>query len=348
MERERLLAARMRSQKLREPAQSLLGAAEHMLAIQAQDFTAGRYALAQRVASEPNRAQVNELFNDGQLVRSWTMRGTLHICRAQDAKWMVQAARERTLKTAATNLRALQIDSQTIDRASTIVTKLLVEYQRASRATIFAELESHGIPTKNQRGLHVLLVLVQNGLICLGPIPAQAKLIAQDYVLVNRWISDHRVPTDPMHELLLRYLGSHAPATLRGAAWYTGQTLTTMRKAANEVADQLVAVGQDERGEDYLVVAGSATHQELESSGEVELPKRLLGPFDEYYLSTADRHLIADAPMQKAIMPATNGMFNAFWIEQGRATQVWNTNVAPTDTLGAALHQRYLDFKTAN
>jgi len=338
----------MLSQKLREPSTNLLDAAQHMLALQSQDFSAGRYALAQRVASAPSRDEVNALFDGGQLVRSWTMRGTLHICRAQDAKWLVREARERTLKTAATNLRALQIDLPTIERATNLVTHLLMSVQRASRATIYAELESHGIQTGKQRGSHILLVLVQEGLICLGPIPADAKLIAQDYVLVDQWITQHHQPAAPLQELLLRYLGSHGPATVRGAAWYTGQTLTTMRQVAKDVAQNLVAVGQDSRGEDYLVVADSAAHQELEAGEVGELPQRLLGPFDEYYLSTADRELIADPAMQRAILPANNGMFNAFWIQHGRASHLWDANVAPTDSLGSALHQRYLDFRTAN
>lgn len=347
MERERLLAARMRSQGLSEPAGGLLEVAGHMLAIQSQDFTAGRYALAQRASSFPTRAAVNDLFDQGQLVRSWTMRGTLHICLAQDAKWLVQTARERTLKTVAANLRALQIDATTIDQAAAVVSELLINQRRASRTQIFAELERHGITTAHQRGLHVLLVLVQDGLICLGPIPSNAKLIAQDYVLVEQWITRHHQPQAPLQELLLRYLESHGPATLRGAAWYTGQTLTAMRRTANEISNKLLVVGQDERGEDYHVVAGSGAHEQLEADKPVSLPKRLLGPFDEYCLSTADRQLIADPVMQRAILPSNNGMFNAFWIEQGRATEVWNANVAPTDSLGAALHQRYLDFKTA-
>jgi len=348
MEPTRLLATRMVSQLLTRPASNTLLAAGHMLATQSQDFIAGRYALAQRVDPMPGKSQINQLFNDGQLVRSWTMRGTLHICLAKDAQWLVGAAKERTLRTVAGRLRELQIDGTTIESVAAIVHAYLDAHGAASRAELFEQLEMCGIGTRNQRGLHLLLVLVQQGMICLGPIPEHAKLIAQDYVLVDQWITNHHVPEHPLHELLTRYLESHAPATLRGAAWYAGKTLTTMRQAANELAEKLVAVGKDEKGEDYLVVAGSAAHQALESAATANLPKRLLGPFDEYYLSTADRHMIADVQMQQAITPGKNGMFNAFWIEQGRATELWNANVAPTDPLGAALHQRYIDFRTSS
>jgi len=346
MERERLLSARMASQLLSAPARSTLEAAGHLMAAQSQDFIAGRYALAQRADPMPSRAQVDQLFNDGLLVRSWTMRGTLHCCLPQDAQWLVQLAKERTLRSAAARHRELQIDPAAIEQAARIIHSYLAEAGAASRTAIFEQLEQQGIGTRNQRGTHLLLALVLHGLICLGPIPEGAKLAAQDFVLAEQWISKHHVPDSPMQELLLRYLGSHAPATLRDAAWYAGQTLTTIRAAAAELGRELVSVGKNERGEDFFVVQGSAAHQACESSGAPQLPTRLLGPFDEYYLSWADRSLVADESMQKQITPGKNGMFNAFWLERGRARGLWNANIAPTDALGAALHQRYIDFRT--
>ena len=73
MDRTRVLAARMASQLLLEPAKATLQASEHMLAFQSQDFAAGRYGLAQRSAAQESRHQVDALFAEGQLVRSWTM-----------------------------------------------------------------------------------------------------------------------------------------------------------------------------------------------------------------------------------------------------------------------------------
>ncbi|WP_334121566.1 DNA glycosylase AlkZ-like family protein [Glutamicibacter sp.] len=348
MERERLLAARMRGQLLTAPAGSILEAAGHILATQAQDFIAGRYALAQRVDPMPNRAQINQLFNEGLLVRSWTMRGTLHIALAEDAQWLVQLAKERTLRSAAARHRELQIDAATIDTAGEVSSSYLSSVGQGSRNALFEQLEQHGIGTRNQRGLHLLLALVQHGLLCLGPIPEGAKLVAQDFVLVDSWIKKHHVPEDPIQELLVRYLDSHGPATLRDAAWYAGQTLTTIRHAASQLGERVVSVGKDERGEDFLVVEGSLAHQALETTEPPQLPTRLLGPFDEYYLSWADRSHVADTEMQKQITPGKNGMFNAFWLEHGRASHLWDANIAPVDSLDATLHQRYLDFRSTS
>ena len=347
MDRTRVLAARMASQLLPEPAESTLQAAEHMLVFQSQDFAAGRYGLAQRSAAQESRQQVDALFTQGQLVRSWTMRGTLHICVAEDLRWLVRASRERTLRSAAARLRGLQIDAQVIDQAAGVVSAHLRECGQASRTALFSALNRHGIETDQQRGLHLLQVLALDGLICQGPIPDDAKVVAQDFVLVDQWIARLREEEHPLEELLRRYLSSHGPATLRDAAWYAGQTLSAVRTAAEALGDQLLSAGHDERGEDYWVMAGSLAHHELETPQRTRLPLRLLGPFDEYYLGYANRSLAADEQMAQQILPGKNGMFLPFWLEQGRAARLWNAEAAPTDQLGTALHQRYLDFKTA-
>lgn len=318
-----------------------------MLALQSQDFAAGRYALAQRSGANATRRQIDALFSQGHLVRSWTMRGTLHICLPEDVRWMVRATRERTLRSAAARLRELNIDNAVIDRTARIVAEHLREHGRSSRPAIFDMLNSRGIGTGKQRGIHLLMVLVQNGLICLGPIPEGAKLAAQDFVLVDDWVPPHREPADPLAELLRRYLESHGPATVRDAAWYAGQTLTSMRSAASRLGESLINVGDDERGDAYWVIAGSPAHQELDSPREAALPLRLLGPFDEYYLSYADRSLVADERMTQQILPGKNGMFLPFWLEHGKASKLWKAETAPTERIGAALHQRYMEFKVA-
>ena len=90
-------------------------------------------------------------------------------------------------------------------------------------------------------------------------------------------------------------------------------------------------------------------HQQLLLTPAGSVPgaaHRLLGPFDEYYLSYADRSLVADERMRRQIAPGANGMFLPFWLRHGRAEAVWNAQAAPTDRIGAALHERYLAFRS--
>lgn len=322
------------------------GAAHRLLALQGQDLSGGCYALAQRAAKTTTRAEVTAAFNRGEIVRSWTMRGTLHLTAARDVRWLVALSRERTLRSMARRLRELQIEPSDIDRAAGIIASHLRVHTQAGRPALFALLNEHGIATAGQRGVHLLLTLVLDGLICPGPIPEGAGTTGQDFVLLEDWVSEHHVPAEPLAEILLRYLAGHGPASLRDAAWYTGQTLGELKRAAGQLADALTALGVDARGEELLVPTESDAQLMHEEGYVPRMPLRLLGPFDEYYLSYADRSLVADERMRRQIAPGANGMFLPFWLRHGRAEAVWNAQAAPADRIGAALHERYLAFRS--
>lgn len=345
-ERRALLTSRMQSHLLLDAQPSTPAeVAGQLLAVQAQDFLAGRYALAQRAGDSVERQEIDRGFVEQQLVRTWTMRGTLHICRAQDARWLLDLSRPRIMRKLAPRRRELSLDATILTRAHAVVADYLQEVNRASRAELLEVLETNGIRTEGQRGYHLLLMLALQGLIVLGPVPPDATLNAQQFVLLDQWVVHHESPAQPMNELLRRYLIGHGPATLADAAWYTGQTLTTLRTAATALAEQLIDAGQDEQGRTRWVVRSSRAHKSLDAQTLPELPRRLLGPFDEYYLSYADRELTADAPQRAQIGPGANGLVKASWMVAGRIQGPWNTEAAPTDRLGMALHRRYLNFR---
>ncbi|MCW4464963.1 winged helix DNA-binding domain-containing protein [Glutamicibacter sp. MNS18] len=343
--RRGMLCARMTSHLLLDPAGSIPAAARHMLALQSQDLAAGRYAVAQRAGQAVTATDINGCFNRRELVRSWTMRGTLHICAAEDVRWLVRASRERTLRSMQSRLRELQITGADIDRAGILVAGLLAERQSANRARLFAMLNAHGIATNAQRGVHLLVALVMESLICLGPVPAGSGVAAQDFVLLDDWVDAHHTPEEPLRELLTRYLRGHGPTSLRDAAWYTGQTLTTLKAVVQEPGSDIAGVGHDRHGEALYTTAGSAAQMLLEERATRHLPLRLLGHFDEYYLSYADRSTVAGSRMQQAIAPGGNGMFLPFWLRGGRADEIWHADAVPAAPKAAALHHRYLGFR---
>lgn len=58
-----------------------------LLAIQGQQVSAIPYAILTRVPSLV-RSDVGRAFNNGLLVRSWSMRGTVHVSTAEDHHWL--------------------------------------------------------------------------------------------------------------------------------------------------------------------------------------------------------------------------------------------------------------------
>ena len=83
----------------------------------------------------------------------------------------------------------------------------------ASRAELFQAFERAGQSTAGQRGIHLLGILCQRGLLVQGPLAGNQQLV----VAFDDWITESRTldRADGIAEWLLRYLRSHGPATER-------------------------------------------------------------------------------------------------------------------------------------
>jgi hypothetical protein len=307
-----LLAERLRSHRLTAPTPSVTDAASHMLAVQSQDFTAGRWALAVRTRGEPTLNDVDRAFDDGDLVRAWTMRGTLHTIPAGDLDWVLQVTAGRQRQQATGRRRDLGIDDQVISSTVRALVPALHDGGR-TRAEIFEILEGAGIDPGGQRGLHLLFALTIDGLICQGPVVARDGITReQRFVLVEDHIHQHAQPDDPLAELFGRYIAGHGPATTADFAWWSGLTLGQSRDAADRASDAVEQVS------DGLYAARSHPRRAPGAASVLAL-----GAFDEYYLSYADRTTVCAPEHLAAVGPGKNGMVRATLVDDGRIIGCW-------------------------
>ena len=80
-------AARIVSQGLAAPLPDPVAAVEALLAIQGQQPSAIPWAIGVR-AEGVARSDIEEAFERVELVRSWPMRGTVHVTSARDHHWL--------------------------------------------------------------------------------------------------------------------------------------------------------------------------------------------------------------------------------------------------------------------
>ena len=90
-----------------------------MLATQAQEFWGGRWRSRSRTRGAPTVRDVDAAFDRGEIVRSWTMRGTIHIIPARELAWVLSITGERQSRKAALVHRAEGIDAAELARAET-------------------------------------------------------------------------------------------------------------------------------------------------------------------------------------------------------------------------------------
>jgi len=314
---------RLRSHRLSAPAPTVAAAAAHMLATQAQEFWGGRWAIAARTLGAPTVRDVDAAFDRGEIVRSWTMRGTIHIIPARDLAWVLSVTAERQLKQAAAVHRSEGIDADEIVRAERAVRAALTGGNALARKEMFAVLEAGGVSTKGQRGYHVLYGLSTRGLICQGPVVPRpgGPTREQFWVLSEEWVTDAASPADPLAEYFVRYIASHGPAGVRDFAWWTGLPLGVSRAAAEAASDRLEVLAHD--GEPAYVVAGPAPRRNPKAPEVVALP-----PFEEYYLSYVDRTVPCAPEFLRAIGPAMNGMVRPLLVARGEVVGVWTHSLA--------------------
>jgi len=139
--------------KLRLFAQRLVGStfttplevARWMLAVQAQDLPAAKWALGIR-APGTVLADVDAALTAGTIVRSWPMRGTLHLTPAEDLKWMLALATPRVLAGAKARQQALKLDDKTFGKARDVAHKVLAGKKQLTRSALLDEV--WGIDTK--------------------------------------------------------------------------------------------------------------------------------------------------------------------------------------------------------
>lgn len=311
--------ARLRSHLLDAPAATVLDAARRMLAVQAQEFWAGRWALAARSAGAPSIRDVDTLFDRGELVRAWTMRGTLHTILARDLPWVLEVTAQRQIRAAAPRLRALGLGAEELGSAERGVRAALRGGNRMTRPELFSVLERCGIDPREQRGLHALQQLALRGVLCQGPVVPRDDGVTreQGFVLIEEHIADAGSPADPLAELFVRYLEGHGPATPADFAWWSGLTLGTARSAAERAAERL-----EQHGEGLYAAAGQ---------GPAAAARRsvlALGAFEEYYISYADRAVAGVPELRRLVGPTVNGQVRPIVVADGEVVGTWKHSTA--------------------
>ena len=296
------------------------GVVEWFGAMQAQDVASGMWSLGVRL---PGRTldDVREALERREALRTWPMRGTVHLVPARDARWMLEVTGVRTLAGAAARRATLGLTEAEADRAADVLGAALAGGGRLTRAQCLATLNAAGIETAGQRGYHLLWYASQRGVTCIAPHVGTE----QTFALLEEWVPDPRRPErdEALGILALRYFRSHGPTTAQDFARWTGLTVTDARRGITVAGDALAAVHVD--GREALVDAAL-----LDAPREPVDDLHVLPGFDEYLLGFRDRALMLDPAHQQAVIPGGNGVFQATVVRGGRVAGTWKRTIGKT------------------
>lgn len=311
----RLVAQGLVDRPYAAPAQAVAA----LGAMQGQDLP-GVIASAALRSRDSGVAAVLADMDEGRIVRSYPMRGTVFLVPASEAAWLGQLCAVPALRSAASRMSRLSLTDRHVDEARDMALAALSAAPRGlNRKELFAVWEDAGQSTDGGIGYHLLARFISETLLCYGPwngvdqnVVSAATWLPADSGLENRFNGD-RVAAVTV--LLRQYLASRGPATIRDFAWWTKLPLTEIRAALPAASAEL-----ETDGESYW----RPGLRELAESLRSELRKPLLLPgFDEFILGYQDRTFAMTADHHELLVPGNNGVFQRCVVIDGIAKGLW-------------------------
>ncbi len=305
-----IFAERFASQGLAGPPErEAPGVAERLLAIQGQDPRGARLSIRARSeglsASDVDRA----LTEERSLVISWLNRGTLHLVRSEDYRWLHALTTPPLATSAKRRLSQEGVSPNAAERAVATIERALADEGPLTRLQLRERLEAAAAPTHGQTLIHLFFLASLKGIVVRGPMIGAHHA----YVRLDDWIE----PVEPVNrdvalaELARRYLVGHAPADDRDLARWAGLPLRDARAGLGAIASELV-----EREDGLVHLAAHPPEPEMPAP-------RLLGAFDPVLLGWRSREPILGPHTHLVTM---NGIFRPFAMVKGRAVASWRLN----------------------
>ncbi len=326
-----VLAARMRAQGL--PADAAGGGTDpvtvlhRMAGAQAQDAAAGLLSAGVRAMPEAGltAAAIEAARGEARtLVRTWAMRGTLHLLPAEDAAWIVPFLAPRLIKGTITRRAQEGFNEDQAAQAVALIRAALAEHGPLTRAELSENLTRHGLPNQGQGTVHLIYRAVLEGVCINGPLRDGVETLAS----LEAWAPAARFQPLPADEVLprlaRRYLAAFAPAAPPDLAAWAGITLGEARRGFEGLAGALreVAVA----GEPLWLLADQAEALLAQSTRPAVA---LLPRFDTYLMGYRSRAQMLPEAHKAAVFPG-GGMIHPTLVVDGAAAGSWQWQRAKT------------------
>lgn len=285
---------------------------------QAQDAAAGMLSLRAR-GTGFTASEVHDLMRRGRVVRTWCMRGTLHLLAIHDLSWLVSLLGPVAQRSSRRRLRQLDLDAQSLDAIGRALREFLAHGRGATRGELVELLASRGIALEGQAVPYALRHHALGGtLVLVEDSDGDAS-----YRLINS-VRDGSTPSDRrglLARLAARYLAAYGPATLDDFASWSGLGKRDARTGWDALAEDAMELVF---GEDVLWAHRDALPRlrALRSDDQPKPCVRLLPAYDTSLLCHASRDvMIADA-FARRVHPG-GGLIRPSVMVDGRLEGSW-------------------------
>lgn len=315
---DQTLRLRLRSQGLHpdHAGTEVAPAVRHVVGVQAQDESAAPLQLRARTtgltASDVEHARIE----DHSIVRTWAMRGTLHLIAADDLGWLLGLLGPHFIAKGERRYQQLGLTKPIREKSLTAIRHALREGP-LTRAAL-AERLARKFPVEGQAIAHLVGHAALSGLIVAGPQQGGKPT----YVLLDDWAETG--PELPRDEALVtlarRYLNAYAPAAPADLAAWSGLGLRECRASFDALSGESIKITA--AGEQAWILKDQANW--LDSAPPDRHIVKLLGAFDTYLLGYRRRDAIVPPDFARRVN-AGGGMIRPTLLVDGRIVATWQT-----------------------
>ncbi len=287
------------------------GLVSRLVAVQAQDYAAARWAVGVRLTGAATEASVLAALASGAVLRTHVLRGTWQLVVPADVRWLLALVAPRLIARTAPRFRELGIDAATIRSSHTAIVRALRDRHHLTRAELAAALVARKIAAGGARLSFLLWRAELDGLIASGVPRGKQPTYA---LLDERAPGGNPLPDRDaaLIELARRYFGSRGPATVADFAWWSGLAPAEARRGLEGAAKMLNGIH-----------VGAHTYWHgVHRARWATPPAVLLPPFDEYLVAYRDRDDVLDPGFAKAIN-AGGGMLDPIVVVGGVVRGTW-------------------------
>ena len=291
--------------------------------VQAQVMSFAELQIAVRVDCAVEDVR-NALWKRKALVKTWLMRGTLHLARSGDLPVYTAAMRSYTLRNMATWLKYLKVSEPELMKLFDLIGQSLngTPLTREELIAIVGKGQSEHINRAMRSGWgSVLKPAARRGDLCFGPNRGQSVTFVRPESWLGSW--QELDQAEAMADVARRYLRAYGPATKHDFARWWGMWPGAGPTAWAGVKDELVNVSV----EGTLAQMLKADLKEIAKKPAAEPNTQLLPGFDPYLMGHAGRdHLFDKAHRWK--VSRVSGWISPVVMVDGRVLGVWSHTVA--------------------
>ena len=285
---------------------------------QAQVMSFAELQIAVRVDCTPEDVR-EALWKQKTLVKTWLMRGTLHLARSTDLPIYTGVLGAYTLRNVNAWLKYLKLTEPQMNKLFERIGGALdgTPVTREELITVVGRGQTAHVRQILKSGWGGLLKpAARTGSLCFGPNRGQSVTFVRPRSWLNEW---RELEPEAAHaELARRYLRAYGPATRKDFSRWMGMFPGADRAAWTAIEKELVTVSVE--GQPAQMLAA-----DLESMGSQARQEsvQLLPGFDPYLMGHTTRDHLFD-PVHRSKVSRVAGWISPVLLVDGRVLGVWS------------------------